>query len=133
MKTIIFSLDTADRQPPSDEYDTMREHLLTGKIMVNNSEGYYKGNKEKSFICLLETELQEQMILGIAHAYKQECVLEVELPSRMGYLRYFDGSPRKALGMWKEAPLDVKDDFTLNLETMKIYTCLPIDTAAAVG
>lgn len=128
LKTIIFSLDTTEKQPSSDEYNTMREHLLTGKIMVNNSKGTYNGREENSFICLVETELQEQMIMAIAHAYKQEAVLEVELPSRKGYLRFINGTPRKAIGIWQEAPLEVKGDFTVNVENMKVFQCVPEKT-----
>lgn len=128
VKTLVFSLDTAERQPTKDEYNTMREHLLTGKILVNNAKGVYKGREENSFICLIETELQEQMIMAIAHAYKQEAVLDVELPSRKGYLRFISGAPRQFLGIWKEAPVNVTGDFTVNTDNMKVYCC--VDAAA---
>lgn len=130
VKTIVFSLDTVEKQPPQDEYNTMREHMLTGKIIVNNARGSYKGREENSFICLVETELQEKMIMAIAHAYKQEAVLEVEMPSRKGYLRFINGQPRQAVGIWTEAPVDIKGDFTLNMESMKVWHCIPekVDT-----
>lgn len=122
-KMIIFSLATSQRQPPDDEYDTMRNHMLTGNIVIHDAKGIYKGQEEKSFICTIDQEIQEKMILAIAQAYKQECVLEIDLPSRKGHLIYFDGKPKSFIGIWKEAPVDVKGDFTLDLKTMKVYQC----------
>ena len=125
MKTIVFSLDTQKRRPDKEEYNTMREHMLTGKIVVDYARGTYKGDEENSFICLVDTPLQEEMIMAIAHAYKQEAVLEVELPSKKAYLRFINGSPRKSVGTWREAPVDVKGDFTVNMANAKVYTCVP--------
>jgi hypothetical protein len=125
MKLLIFSLDTETRQPGQEEYETMKTHMLTSKMHVTNSKGVYKGIEEDGFICVVNEEIQEKMIMAIAHAYKQECVLEVELPSRKGYLKFFDGKPAEYVGLWKEAGIDVKDDFTINLDTMKVYRCVP--------
>lgn len=132
MKLLVFSLDTKVRQPGKEEYNTMREHMLTSSMRVTNAKGVFKGQEENSFICSVDKELQEQMVLAIAQAYKQECVLEVEMPSHKGYIRYFDGKPREYVGLWKEAGLDVKDNFTLNLDTMKVFKCYPetVDTTS---
>lgn len=137
LKTLVFSLDTAEKQPGKDEYRTMREHLLTGKILVASTKGLYKGREENGFLCFVTTELQEQMIMAIAHAYKQEAVLEIEMPDNKGYLRFLDEQPRKFAGIWKEVPVDVKvdGDFTVNMQTMKVYKCFPsesIDTTIQV-
>jgi hypothetical protein len=123
VKTLVFSLDTVNKQPDADEYNTMIEHLKTGNILVTKTKGSYKGRAENGFICLVTTELQEQMIMGIAHAYKQEAVLEVEMPDSKGYLRFLNGQPRTFAGIWKEAPVDVEGDFTMNTTTMKVYKC----------
>lgn len=130
MKTLVFSLDTAQRQPPKEEYNTMREHMLTAQIIVNDAKGVWKGREENSFICLIDTELQEKMIMAIAHAYKQEAVLEVDMPTKLGYLRFMDGAPRKFLGTWKEAPVDVTDNFTVNVNSMKVYQCVDMPVKA---
>ena len=127
VKTLVFSLDTPEKQPDADEYNTMREHLLTGKIFVAKTKGSYKGREENGFICLCTTELQEQMIMGIAHAYKQEAVLEIEMPDNKAYLRFIDSKPREFAGIWKEAPVDAKGDFTMNLANMKVYQCVPTE------
>ena len=125
MKTLVFSLDTAEKQPDTEEYNTMREHLRTGKILVTNTKGSYKGREENGFLCVVVTELQEQMIMAIAHAYKQDSVLEVEMPDNKSYLRFINGEPRKYAGIWKEAPVDVTCDFTVNVATGKVYKCIP--------
>ena len=131
MKTLIFSLDTAEKQPGADEYNTMREHLMTGKILVTNTKGSYKGREENGFMCLVHTELQEQMIMAIAHAYKQEAVLEVEMPDSKSYIRFLNGEPRKYAGIWKEAPVGVDGDYTVNMATAKVYKC--IDNGSNLG
>lgn len=125
LKTLVFSLDTAEKQPGAEEYNTMREHLRTGKILVTNTKGQYKGREENGFLCIVVNELQEQMIMAIAHAYKQDSILEVEMPDNKSYLRFINGEPRKYAGIWKEAPVDVEGDFTLNMTDMKVYKCIP--------
>jgi hypothetical protein len=127
VKTLVFSLDRADRKPDAQEYETMRNHMLTGKILVNNAQGVFDGEQETAFICLVDTELQEQMVMAIAHAYKQKCILEIELPSREGYAKYISGEPRKYLGLWTEVSPNVKvdGDFTVNTESMRVFKCLP--------
>lgn len=133
MKILVFSLDTEAKSPSADEYNTMTKHMETGKIIVTKGVGVYKGREETSLICLLDKDIQDQMIMAIAHAYKQESVLEVELPSKKGYLRFIDGKPREYVGTWKEIPPSEEhfDNFTLNLDSMKAYKCYPdVDNTA---
>lgn len=123
MKILVFSLDTTVKQPAKTEYDTMRNHMTTNDIAVSNAKGVFNGREENAFICLLNKDIQDKMIMGIAHAYKQESVLEVELPSKKSYIRFIDGTPKKYAGIWKEAESLVKGDFTLDLSNMKVYKC----------
>lgn len=125
MKFIVFSLDTKDKKPVIDEYKTMRTHMDTSGMPVTDAKGVFNGTEEKSFICVINNKLHEDMILAIAQAYKQECVLEVDIPGKKGYLRYFDGRPREYMGIWREADIDTKDNFTVSLDTMKVYKCYP--------
>lgn len=127
MKLLIFSLDTKERQPGSEEYNTILNHLLTGEIEVNAAENVNNGQTQAAFMCLVETDLQEKMVLGIAHAYKQSSLLEIDLPSRAGHVRFISGAPRKYLGLWVEAGPGVTGDFTLNKATMKVLHCVPDD------
>jgi len=122
MKILVFSLDTKERQPAKDEYNTMKQHLLTSEMAVSDAKGVYGGQEENSFICLVDQDIQEKMIMAIAHAYKQESMLEVELPSRKTFLRFIGGAPNKYLGLWSEAGPAVSGDFTLNMDNMKVYS-----------
>lgn len=127
MKMLIFSLDTKDKKTPKSEYETMKEHMKTSKMLITDAKGIYKGTPEDALICLLNEEIQDQMVMAIAHAYKQESVLEVEVPSKKSYLRFIDGSPKQYVGIWREVEPGTKitDDFIINMENMKIYKCFP--------
>lgn len=122
MKKIIMSLDTAERSRPKSEYETMRAHLETSGMLVQNGITVENGQTKPSLICFTTTPLHERMVRAVAQAYRQPTVLEIS--ENRGYLFNPETLREKFVGIWTAMGPDVTGDFTLDTETMIVYKCI---------
>lgn len=124
-KLIVFSCDSDTFKLSADDMMGLLQELWRHDIRIRPATGYYKGVKENSFICLIETQDQFDLIKTAAELYKQECFLEVDQETKFGYLRYLEGSADKYVGKWTEIK-NTHDilSITTDLTTGRSYKCV---------
>lgn len=122
-KTIVFSCDTTDKKLSQRQLDKIFVLLFNAGIKVAPAMGVYNGQVENSFICTINQELQEKMILALVKTYKQEAILEID-KNRFSFLRFFNDKPREYVGVWQHAKSMPTDNFSLNLIDGRVYKCL---------
>ena len=90
-----------------ESVENERAHVYLGKRLhdlgLSHSEilGYYKGQPEKTFLCILESEEHITKLENLAFDFGQESVLISE-PSRKSYLYFTKTGKRENIGTLEE-------------------------------
>ena len=91
----------------TDSTGNERAHVYLGKCLhdlgLSHSEilGYYKGQSEKAFLCILEDEEHITKLENLAFDFGQESVLISE-PDRESYLFFPETGKRENIGTLEE-------------------------------
>lgn len=123
MKHVIFSCDRDGHLLDEESINIIIGMLFNSGIKVKRVLNCYKGFLETAFIALVKTDNEYQLVKSLARSNQQESILEIE-PTGMGKLCYFDDRVPQYIGMWKEVRKIVGLNFTIDLETKKMYACV---------
>jgi hypothetical protein len=119
--TIILSCDQPDKKLAPDEVGIVLGMLTSSGIKVSKGLSRLRGKVIDTFICYAETFQQQDLIRSIARSYNQKFVLEVDDYTGFSCFNFMDGGLRTFVGRWHEGEARRRKDFTLDIETQKVY------------